>query len=254
MSKVSILIPTFNQSPAFLRAALLSAKHQTHRCEIIIVDDGSDPRAEAVVEEVMTGYSDEDVQCKYVWQENKGVAGALNRALTEATGEWIRWLPSDDLFALSSTQTLLNHRPYEVGHPQKEDDPRIFYGGYEEGIPSSAKSIPAITFSTRERLFDALCRHCFINAASVMWHASVFEEIGNFNEQIVHAQDYEFLLRCAEKFNFLGVNDVLLRRRVHAGQMIQTLHDPAEKLKKQRDMEFLRERYGAGGHVWIPNE
>jgi len=225
----------------------MSAKHQTHRCEVVIVDDGSDPRQELTVEEVMAGYSDEDIQCKYVWQENRGVAGALNRALEDATGEWIRWLPSDDLFALDSTEILL-----QVAH----DDPhaRVLYSGYDEGIPSTRQQIPAITFSTRERQHDLLKKHCFINAASVMWHKDVFEELGGFNEDIVHAQDYEFLLRCSETYHFTGVSDPLMKRRVHEGQMIQTLHDPTEKLKKERDMEFLRERYGAGGHVWVPHQ
>ena len=252
--KVTILIPTFNQSPAFLRAALMSARHQTHPCEIIVVDDGSTPRQDGVVESVLEGYSAEHdegagprVEAKYVWQENKGVAGALNRALEDATGEWIRWLPSDDLFTLASTEDL-------VRAAQTHQDFRIVYSGYVEGIPTGSREIPAVTYTSRERLFDMLRQHCFINAATVMWHRDVFEGVGNWNENMVHAQDYEFLLRCAEAYNFLGVSDPLVRRRVHAGQMLNTLTDPAEKLKKQRDMEFIRERYGAAGHVWLPDE
>ena len=243
--KVSILIPTFNQSPAFLRAALLSAKHQSHRCEIVIVDDGSNPRQDGVVEEVLAGYSDDEIQAKYVWQENKGVAGALNRALEDATGDWIRWLPSDDLYTLDSTLELLH-----VAQP----DMKVLYSGYDEGIPTAKQQIPAITFSTRERQHEMLKKHCFINAATVMWHKSVFDEIGAFNENIVHAQDYEFLLRCSERYHFHGVPDPFVRRRIHARQMLQTLRtDPAEKEKKDRDMEFLKERYGVTGYVWVPD-
>jgi teichuronic acid biosynthesis glycosyltransferase TuaG len=243
---VTIIIPTFNQNEQYLRAALLSAKHQTYPCEIVIIDDGSTPSQEGSVAEVMEGYSENfGVPCKYVYQENKGVAGALNRGLEESTGDFIQWLPSDDLFSTKKTDQQLK---YMLGM-----DYSVSYCSYEEGIPITANTWPAAQYATQSDFFNALKQHCFVNAATVMFRRSVIEECGVFNEDMVHAQDYEFLLRVAERYNFAALNVPLVRRRVHEGQMLRTLKDPAERDKKQRDMEYIKDKYGAGGHVWLPD-
>jgi len=243
---VTIIVPTFNQDSHYLRAALLSAKHQTYPCEIIIIDDGSSPSQEDVVAEVMQGYTDEKgVSCKYVYQDNRGVAGALNRGIEESTGEFLQWLPSDDLFSMSKTEAQLS---YMVTNGED-----VCYCSYEEGVPIAANTWPAAQYPNREKLFDALKIHCFVNAATVMFRRSVIDECGVFNEDMVHAQDYEFLLRLAEKFNFAALNVPLVRRRVHEGQMLRTLKLPEEKAKKQEDMEYIQERYGANGYVWLPD-
>lgn len=246
MIKSSIIIPAFNQDPAYLRAALLSAKHQTLKCEIIVVDDGSKPRQEDTVFEIMEGYTDAGIPCKYVWQENKGVAGALNRGLEEAEGEYIQWLPSDDLFHRDKTHYQTTYLP--------SAEFSVSYCSYEEGVPVSANTWPAAQYPDREKLFEALKQHCFINAATLMFHRSVLDEVGNFNEDICHCQDYEFILRLAEKYNFHALNIPLVRRRIHAGQMLRTLKDETERKKKENDMKYIRERYGANGYVWVPDQ
>ena len=243
---VTIIIPTFNQNEHYLRAALLSAKHQTYPCEIVIVDDGSDPSQEDIVADVMEGYSHSvGVSCKYVYQENRGVAGALNRGIEESTGSFIQWLPSDDLFSTKKTDKQLK---YMIG-----GDYSVSYCSYEEGIPITANTWPAAQYPDKDKFFDSLKTHCFVNAATVMFRRSLVDECGMFNEDMVHAQDYEFLLRLAERYNFGALNEPLVRRRVHEGQMLRTLKNPEEKDKKQKDMDYIKERYGAEGHVWIPD-
>lgn len=245
---VSIVIPTYNQKPAYLEAAIKSAYFQSWPdIEIVVVDDGSAPPQEEVVElcrrecPVMKMGTREIL---YHWQENAGVAGALNAAIKMSHGDWVAWLPSDDLFMMDKTALQL----------QFMGENKISYTSYELGIPLAAETHAAAEYPTQQSLFDHLRKHCFINAATVMWHRSVFEDVGYYNPDIIHCQDYEFLLRCAEKYNFSAVAQPLVRRRIHQGQMINTLKDPEEAAIKRKDMEYLKERYGATGHVWIPHE
>ena len=247
MIDATIIIPTFNQDISYLRAALLSARHQTLKCEIVIIDDGSHPNQEDTCGEIMTGYTQEmGVPCKYVYQENRGVAGALNRGLEESSGVFVQWLPSDDLFHVHKTIIQM--------HTMKANNAMVSYTAYQEGIPITANTWPAAQYPDKEQFFDALRQHCFVNAATVMFDRGVLDEIGGFNEDMVHAQDYEFLLRLAEKWNFEAVNEPMVRRRVHEGQMLRTLKDPAEAAKKKADMEYIADRYGANGHVWLPTD
>jgi glycosyltransferase involved in cell wall biosynthesis len=238
--KVSIVIPVYNQTEAYLVAALRSAIYQTVQCEIVVVDDGSDTPILPIVERTMK--QAEYTNYRHRRQNNKGVAGALNAAIEVASGEVIQWLPSDDLFMRDKTERQM----------AKLDSGPVVYCGYEEGIPKPQNTYLAAAYPTQEKFFDQLKKHCFINAACVMWRREVFDDIGGFNPDIIHAQDYEFLLRCAENWNFGVVAEALVRRRVHAGQMINTLNSPEEAAKKKRDMKYLQERYGAIGNVWTP--
>jgi teichuronic acid biosynthesis glycosyltransferase TuaG len=248
--KSTILIPTFNQKPAYLRAAILSALYQTVPCQIIVIDDGSDEPVEPLVTELFARYQLQNpgkkTQLICHTQENRGVAGALNAGLQIATGDTIQWLSSDDLFLQSKTQLQLEEMD-KTGRP-------VCWAGYEEGIPGRGPFWPSRPFDTAKELFDALRQHCFINACTVMWDKEVFAQVGPFDQQMVHAQDFEMLLRCAETYPFAAVERSLVRRRIHPGQMINTLRDPEEKAKKEADMAHLRERYDATGAVWVPQE
>ena len=246
---VSIIIPTFNQHPDYLRAALQSAKLQTYPCEIIVIDDGSHPPQDGIVAEVLQGYSDlhgHKVMAKYQYQDNRGVAGALNRGLEESTGDFIQWLPSDDLFHLDKTRIQLAEM---LANPLD----MVSYCAYQEGIPATTVTWPSAQYPSREKLLSELAKHCFINAATVMWRREVFDAVGGFDEAHSHCQDYEMLLRCAGVSNFLAVNEPLVRRRVHEGQMLQTLKDPEQAEIKRKEMEALHDKYGVTGNVWLPH-
>lgn len=250
----AIIIPTFNQQPEYLRAAVLSALWQTVPCHVVVVDDGSTPPQQPVVDAVRQEYeqtSSTTARLTYLYQSNRGVAGALNCGIRHAMEEHgdalaIQWLSSDDLFVQTKTDiqgNALAADPYAT----------VSYCAWHEGVPRSNAVWPAAQYATREDLFEALKKGCFINACTVMWHRVMFERVGLFDERIVHAQDYEFILRCAEVDNFVAVNEPLVRRRIHATQMVNTLRRPEEAEKKARDMAYLKERYGAVGAVWIPS-
>lgn len=110
MSKVSIIITTYNRS-ALLRAAVESVLAQTYpNIEIIVIDDGStDDTAE-----VMSRYAD---RITYVWQENRGADEAFMAGLEIASGHYIGALDHDDLFMPTKIERqvqVLDSRP-EVG-------------------------------------------------------------------------------------------------------------------------------------------
>ena len=91
---VSVLVPAYN-AERYLGEALDSVLTQTWpRLEVIVVDDGS---KDATLE-VARGYESESV--KVVAQpENRGQTAALNRALEEASGDYIQYFDADDVLA-----------------------------------------------------------------------------------------------------------------------------------------------------------
>ena len=250
---VSILVPTYNQVPEYLSAAIQSARLQTIPVEVCVCDDGSDPSQENVVRSAWL--EDGDATIKYTWQSNGGVASALNGCLEMATSDWIAWLPSDDLYTADHLQIMLEAVEAELSMVSGYTSAwPVAYSSYEEGVPIPQARWPAAQFPSREKQFEALQRGCFINAATLLWHRSVFDEVGGWDPRMAHAQDAEHILRCAERYSFLAVHHYGVRRRLHPKQMIHPLRDPAERAKKEADMAYLKERYGVTGGVWVPEE
>jgi len=239
---VSVLVPTYSQVPGYLSAAIQSARLQTVPVEVCVCDDGSDPSQEEVAHEAWREYGDGCV--KYAWQPNGGVAAALNACLEMATCEWVAWLPSDDLFQRDHLKTMV-----DALDPSGN---QVGYCSYEEGIPIPQARWPAAQFPSREKLFEALQKGCFINAATLVWHRSVFDQVGAWDASFPFCQDYEHILRCAEVNNFLAVHHYGVRRRVHPKQLTQTLINNERATAKQAEHDRLANLYGSSGVSWTP--
>ncbi|MFY9530791.1 MAG: glycosyltransferase [Candidatus Acidiferrales bacterium] len=88
--QVSVLIPTFNYG-RFLRESLGSVFSQTvTNFEIVVVDDGSTDETSEILRSVS------DPRVKVFKIPHGGIANARNRALREASGEFIAFLDADD--------------------------------------------------------------------------------------------------------------------------------------------------------------
>lgn len=93
MPKFSIIVPMYNVED-YIEKCIYSILNQTFKdFELIIVDDGatdrSAERAQKIVEE-------NPEKIKLIHQENKGLGGARNTGLLNATGEYIWFIDSDD--------------------------------------------------------------------------------------------------------------------------------------------------------------
>lgn len=101
--RVSIIVPVYN-AEAFLEGCLESIAGQTMAdFEALLVDDGSTDGSLDICER----FEDGDFRFKVLAQENAGAAAARNRALSEACGEWIMFVDSDDLIESDSVVRLL---------------------------------------------------------------------------------------------------------------------------------------------------
>lgn len=94
-SLVSIIMPTYN-SAKHLEAAINSVLSQTYRnWELCITDDCSSDNTVAILEE----YSKKDGRIKYrVLSKNSGAAVARNSSLDMASGRYVAYLDSDDVW------------------------------------------------------------------------------------------------------------------------------------------------------------
>lgn len=89
----SVILPVYNVAP-WLGAALRSVRAQTETSwECLCVDDGS---VDASAEVLLTAVRQEP-RFKVIFQPNKGVSAARNRALAQASGEYVCFIDGDDV-------------------------------------------------------------------------------------------------------------------------------------------------------------
>ena len=109
MPKVSVIIPTYNRARLIKQAVQSVLEQSCQDFEIIVVDDGSSDNTNQVIHDL--GKSEKIV---YHYQENQGRSKARNYALQIASGQYITFLNSDDIYLPNKLQIqveYLNSRP-----------------------------------------------------------------------------------------------------------------------------------------------
>ena len=95
MTKVSVIVPIYN-TKRYLYKCIDSIINQTFKeLEIILVDDGSTDGSSEVCDE----YAGKDERIKVIHQENKGLVYSRYIGVSNAAGEYIGFVDSDDWIA-----------------------------------------------------------------------------------------------------------------------------------------------------------
>ena len=94
MMKITFILPVYKVE-AYLRECVESLTCQTYKdIEIILVDDGSPDGCPALCDLLAT----EDYRIKVLHKPNGGLSDARNAGLKAATGDFIIFVDSDDLW------------------------------------------------------------------------------------------------------------------------------------------------------------
>ena len=104
MNKVSIIMPSYNAAK-FIAASIQSVIDQTYRnWELLITDDCSKDDTVKIVEKFIV----EDNRIKlFSTGKNSGPACARNKSLKNATGKYIAFLDSDDIWVSNKLETQI---------------------------------------------------------------------------------------------------------------------------------------------------
>lgn len=103
--KISILTPTYNRKKLLKRlynSLLENSKYEVD-IEWLIMDDGSTDNTKEVVKEFI---EENKIEIKYYKQENKGKMSAINKLVTETTGDLIIDCDSDDYFTNNAFEII----------------------------------------------------------------------------------------------------------------------------------------------------
>lgn len=235
---VSIIVRT-HRRPALLREALMSLSHQTYpRVEVIVVEDG-EPESRAMIEQEFASRLDIRYQATGV---PIGRSAAGNLGLSLAAGEWLGFLDDDDQFYADHVEAMMqvagsgaNRAVYGASHEIPTEFVRLTQGEaiYREG-PASLKYRPY------SRL--AMWQENLAPIQAVLFHRSLYEEFGGFDEDLDQLEDWVLWVRYSCATDFCSFMRVTSRYRVPMAAKVAVerqarLHDAyVVALERQRTM------------------
>ncbi|WP_207478027.1 glycosyltransferase family 2 protein [Arenibaculum pallidiluteum] len=220
---VSVIIPTYNRADTLTRA-VDSALNQTHRAvEAIVVDDGSTDATAAVMER---RYGAEP-RVRFMRQDNAGAPAARNRAMRAASGDYLAFLDSDDVWKPWKLELQLAcFRAFPEAGMVWTDMEAIDPAG-RAWDPRHLRTMYADSYRwfTREQLFpkratlgggpwdaagpaEAWCGEIYspmimgnlVHTPTVLLRRDRFEKVGFFDEGLkVAGEDYEYHLRTTRE-------------------------------------------------------
>lgn len=203
--KISVIIPTYNRERVIAQTLQSVLDQEYPALEVLVCDDGSTDATVAIAQEFGA-----PVQILPL-EKNSGLpAVGRNRGMRAATGEYIAFLDSDDLWLPGK---LFKQRAWFRAHPgcgmvhsyvELMDDDNQMLGIRHEGqMPDEVDLLPA------------LLQHCFISISSVMVAREVLEKIGFMSEDPFYRarEDYEWFLRVARDCQIGLIPEVLARYR-----------------------------------------
>lgn len=190
---VSVIITVYN-GERYLRDAIDSILAQTYtNFEIIAVNDGSTDKTG----EVLDSYSDKRLR---IFEESRqGRVKSLNQSLRLSRGVYIAIQDADDL---SLPNRLEIQVKFLEAHPEIAGVGCYVYFMNEEGNKFQI-----------QRDKNALIH------GSMMFRRSVIDVIGMYNEEFIHAEDYEFCLRMVQRFKLVNLPLPLYIVREHPNRV-----------------------------------
>lgn len=194
LPEISILLCTYNraaQLPQVL-ASLVGAEADGLCRELVVVDDGSSDDTRAVVE---AAAARSPVVIRYVREDGVGVAGARNRCLREARGEWLAFFDDDQIAEPSWLCELLACARQR----------RVWYVGGQRVLDLEPAVLGSLSTTSRALLGELLWsgrphragRKDVPAMGSVLIHQTVFQTIGGFDESLIRGGEDLDLFRRA---------------------------------------------------------
>jgi glycosyltransferase involved in cell wall biosynthesis len=202
MPVVSVIIPVWNRAHV-VSAAIDSVLAQRlpgddWSLEVVVADDGSTDD----LDRVLRPYGDRIKHMRH--QRNVGAAAARNTGVAAASGDYLAFLDSDDVW-------LADKLVQQIGYMRKN--------GYGVSCTACYLARPGaadvVWPSASSRLLTRadLVWGCFISPGTTMiCEPSVFKEVGPFDTTLKRHEDWDWLLRLTARLDLAYLGLPLARR------------------------------------------
>jgi glycosyltransferase involved in cell wall biosynthesis len=184
---ISVVIPTYN-SEKFITKTLETLYSQTYNnYEVIVSDDGSTDNTVDVVRSFFLKNSSR--KKALLMNKHEGPGAARNNGIENASGDWISFLDSDDLWDSNKLESV-------AGYILKNDDidlvchSLIVKDGSKETLMDPSKY-----FNNKIDPFLSMYREHYLYTSALTVKKDILYQAGLFDNRLPSAQDYDLWLR-----------------------------------------------------------
>ena len=210
MPRVSVILTTYRRAHLVARALQSVLAQSYPDFEVIVVDDGSPDGTRDVIARFT------DPRAHYIFQENRGLAGARNTGVRAARGAYIAFLDDDDEYLPTK---LAQQVPALDEHPE--------YGVVYSDVylcDAAGNRIRRVSDALGKgdppsgMILEALVHGNFLVSNAPLLRRECFE-VGLFDERLRMFEDWDFWLRLACETRFLYQPGAVACYRIHAAMM-----------------------------------
>ncbi|MDH3310112.1 MAG: glycosyltransferase [Gammaproteobacteria bacterium] len=198
--KISVVTPSFNQSE-FLERTIKSVLDQGYpNLEYIIIDGGSTDGSVDIIRKYQSQLA------YWVSESDNGQSHAINKGLRRATGDWVAWQNSDDIYYPG----VFSNLAHVAG---KNPGTKLIVGNMMLIDPNDRilRDIRYVRPSHKAMLVEGM----LLANQATFWHRDVHQEIGWMDEDLHFSFDYEWFLRLTKCYEGVHVNRFWGALRLH---------------------------------------
>jgi glycosyltransferase involved in cell wall biosynthesis len=193
MPQISVIIPVYN-SEKTIRQTIDSVLKQTFTdFELIAINDGSQDSSLEIISAI------QDSRLKVFSYPNAGVSISRNRGIAQASGEFIVFLDSDDLWTADKLETQLN--------ALRENSQAAVAYSWTDYIDEYGKFLyPGSHITLNGNVYEHILVHNFVeNGSNALIRREALSEVGGFDESLFGPEDWDLLIRLAGRYHFVAV-------------------------------------------------
>jgi glycosyltransferase involved in cell wall biosynthesis len=208
--RLTVAMPAYNVE-AFIADAIESVLAQDFAdFEFLLLDDGSTDRTREIAET----YARRDKRLRLVVRENRGIAASLNELIAMARAPLVARADADDICEptrFSAQVAFLDDHPdYGIVGCQA-----ALIDGAGRPVRHDSTQVPC----THEEIVSALPTYSAFYHPAVTMRRDLVLAVGGYRKAYSDADDYDLWLRLSEVTRMANLPDVLIRYRVHGGQV-----------------------------------
>lgn len=209
--RITIVMPVYN-GERYLAGAVASALAQDYdNFEIVIVNDGATDRYSARIAQAFRDANPDRI--RYIYQENGGVAAALNTAIGVATGEFFAWLSHDDLYYSDRLRQQMEfYQKFDL------DGACVFSNFRFIDENKNKLSSAVLNASVFEAIPEVSLLQSGINGCALLVPMKIMRQYGPFDTSLRYAQDFDLWGRILQDHPFVFDESELVLYRQHAEQ------------------------------------
>ena len=194
MPLISVVIPVYNGEKTIAETIESVLNQSFSNFEIVVINDGSQDSTLDVIASI------QDPRLKIFSHPNAGLSASRNRGISQSSGEFIAFLDADDLWTPDKLEAQLTAL-------QENPNAAVAYS-WTDFIDETGQFLADGSHRTAngDVYADLLLFNVLQNGSNPLIRMQALINIGNFDESLPSAEDWDMYLRLAARYHFICVS------------------------------------------------